>query len=429
MTQSLVTNDHCAQCGAAVHGRFCELCGHDSSSCAGCAAELHGRFCIACGRDNDSALSTGPAVHEETKSASAPAAVASSGELTLDADHVEAAKDAPPSAVTTAAGDLTATASESDRQETAMTAIAARSNDPADDVSTPVDRAGIVSQAADAPVPKESGTTAYPRQPNLVVPASPRMPPLVGVVIGLQVLLGIYLIVEALRPLPDTFRLLTLDGFPKTFALVVLVLLVIVAALGLALLALARMLHRADRIGRGLTYVACGTIASSILLGQDHRSGMMLAALGCVAAIISLALVPEVDNYFTGPQAPLAGVPTGVVVSQTILTVWVATVSLVSVLYFLLGVGGAGVQWVLLALVLGAMAFGVRRAGTELQDGNPAGRGVITIVMGVTVLLVLIGRDDTGMLVPLGLSVGAIAGLWLPQDSRRFFAPGTPIHA
>src|SRR3954470_6217699 len=110
------------------------------------------------------------------------------------------------------------------------------------------------------------------------------IPGVVWVVNGVLVLAGAYLVIESLRGLPDTFDLFGVPGLSKAFALVILMLLATVAAMGVALLLLARMLYRGDRVGRGLAYVVCATVASSLLMSDQQTTGMTLTALGALAA-------------------------------------------------------------------------------------------------------------------------------------------------
>jgi hypothetical protein len=113
----------------------------------------------------------------------------------------------------------------------------------------------------------------------------------VWAVIALYAAAGAYLVVAALIVLPDVFDLLGSEFFGFRFGLFLLILVAIVAATGAALLAIAYLVHRKSRVGRGLAYVAAGVITWSVILEQNEGasgSSQGVATLSIVTMILAL---------------------------------------------------------------------------------------------------------------------------------------------
>jgi hypothetical protein len=257
------------------------------------------------------------------------------------------------------------------------------------------------------------------------------VPTVVVLIVVLQVLAGGYLLIWMLKELPDAIKLLGNDVVGAWLGLVVLMLVLVVGAMGAGLLYLANRLWQADRVARGITYVACLSIAASILLGADHSAGITLAAIGCIAAVVALAFVSEAQAFFTGPGAPGGDRPSGVVVAQTLIATWLFIVAVVGLLYLMVGFAGVGAKYVVVGLLLLAIAARARNVNARLSGGDSRARNIATIGMGIVVLLIILGGNTTGtgLYLPLGWSVGAAAYLWLPKESQTFFAPNGPAVA
>jgi hypothetical protein len=258
------------------------------------------------------------------------------------------------------------------------------------------------------------------------------VPPAVWLVIALQVAAGGFLLIWSLVELPNAIKLLGDGAFGTWLSLVVLTLLLLVGSMGAGLCYLAVRLMRADRVGRGITYVACLSIAGSILFGDDHSAGLTLAAIGCIAAAAALAFLPDVQTFFTGPGAPTSDRPSGVVIAQSLIAVWLFIVAVVGVLYLMLGFAGIGSKYVVVGLILLAIAVASRSVNARLGTGDAQARNWASLGTGAVVLLDLIAGNTTGtgFLLPLGWSIGVVAYLWLPKDCNAFFAAGpspTPL--
>jgi hypothetical protein len=280
------------------------------------------------------------------------------------------------------------------------------------------------------PQPLESLAVPLGSQQGGAAPEVTRLPvPLaVVLVVALLVAAGGFLFIWALVELPNAIKLFGNDPLGTWLSLVVLMLVLLVGAMGAGLLFLARRLLRADRVGRGVTYVACLSVAASILLGANHTTGLTLAAVGCIAAVAALALLPDVQAFFTGPAAPAGDRPYGVVIAQTLIAVWLFIVAVVGAMYLMLGFAGAGAKYVIVGLIVLGIGAASRSVNARLSNGEAGGRNAASIGAAAVVLLDLVAGNTTGtgFLLPFGWSIGIVAYLWLPQDSQAFFASPSP---
>jgi len=261
--------------------------------------------------------------------------------------------------------------------------------------------------------------------------AKSAVPTAVWLVIALEVAAGGFLTIWALVELPNAFNLFGNDPLGTWFSLVVLMLVLIVGAMGLGILYLAVLLYRADRVGRGVTYVACASVAASILFGSDHSTGFTLAALGCILAVAALALLPDVQAFFTGPGVPGHDRPSGVVIAQSLIVIWVFIIAIVGVVYLMLSFAGASAKYGVIGAILVAIAFGAKRINAQLASGDASARNIASLGAIAVVLLDLIAGNatGTGFFLPLGWSIGILAYLWLPQECQAFFAPAPAVAA
>jgi hypothetical protein len=238
-------------------------------------------------------------------------------------------------------------------------------------------------------------------------------------VIGLFLLAGGALIWTSLRALPDTFRLLSSAGFAHLVALALLLALVVIALLGLGLLIVARMLYRADRVGRGLAYVAAGTVAASILFASTKTTGEMLAMFASIGAIGVLVLSPGVRTYFTRPNAFQRDRPTSVVIAQVCVAVLAGLLMVVGLMYLLLGdVDG---KYVLIGLALLGLAAGAFLLVRRLSGPDRRARSLVSIGAVAGIILSFLGTRSSGFLVPLGIYGSILVCLWLAPDARAYF--------
>lgn len=235
--------------------------------------------------------------------------------------------------------------------------------------------------------------------------------------IGLFAAPGIYLIVESLKAVPDAVDLF--GYFDDSFAFVLLMLLFIIAALGTALLIVAWMLYRADRVGRGLAYVIVAMFVTAVLFGDSDSTGLTLSLLAAIAAAAVLAFAPAVRDFFRGPHAPQRDQPTSIVVARVSVAIWIALLAIDGIMLLMLG--GIEGKYIAIGILLLGVGAGALVLYQRLAAADRQARLITTIAAGVAVVLLLIGRDDNGFVMLVGLTVAIPICLWLPPDARIFY--------
>jgi hypothetical protein len=237
-------------------------------------------------------------------------------------------------------------------------------------------------------------------------------------VIALFGFAGLYFLWIALKALPATSRLFDLPG-GKSLAFVLLILLFVIAAMGASLLAVASMLYKGDRVGRGLAYVIVAAVTSSVLFSNVQTTGETLAMIASLLAAAVLAFSPGVQNVFTGPNAPDRDQPTSIVVARVALGVWIALLGLTGVLYlFLADIKGV---YVLLGLLFLGIAAGARVLYSRLLSPDPSARLIATLGALFVIVLLFLGEANSGFVMIVGLTAAIPVCLWLPTDARAYY--------
>lgn len=238
-------------------------------------------------------------------------------------------------------------------------------------------------------------------------------------VIAAFALPGAWLAFEVLKSLPDAFKLLGAQFVGFRIGLALIIILVLVGLLGAGMLAIAWKLYQRDRVARGLAYSFATTVAVSVLFSSDRTSAETGALLLSVAGILILGFGPRVRAIFDRSAAP-DGAPTSVIVSRTIIAIYTATAILVGVTYLLLSTVSAKYAVIGLITIGGALAS--IKWSRRLSSADRQARQYLSIgASALVVLMLALGQKSTGLLVPVGLIVSAIASLWLPADARLFF--------
>lgn len=288
-----------------------------------------------------------------------------------------------------------------------------------------------------------TGSGADPAEGRLVPPSSPQglrapatplselrlnvliagLPLELWLVIALFAVPGAYLVQLSARALPDGFRAVAdLSGPLQRLFVVLLVLIFLVMALGLALLGIAWMLQRRDRVGRGLAYVVVATLASLVIFGDGPTTGEILSMLAGLLAAAVLAFAPAVRDAFTGIDAPQRAQPTSIVVARVSLAIWIGLLALAAVLDFLIGdIDGTYVAVGVLELLIAAVVLALY---LRLPIGDRTTRTIVTAGAAVAIVMLLIGRHDGGFVMLIGLTAAIPACLWLPADAREFYGDG-----
>lgn len=227
---------------------------------------------------------------------------------------------------------------------------------------------------------------------------------------------GAWLVWSALRDLPDSLDLM---GISSRLGALVTLLVVLDGMLGAGMLAIARMLYRRDRVGRGLAYAVAPTLAACYLFANYRTHAETAVVLGALAGAAVLVLAPGARAFFTGPDALDHGSPTSISVSCVGISFYCVFASVVALLYFVLGTDSP--KWLILAGVYGATVALVALYSTSLmQTDRPARRAITIGAAALVVIQIAFGRHDFGVLVPTALACVVAVALWLPADARDF---------
>jgi hypothetical protein len=287
----------------------------------------------------------------------------------------------------------------------------------------PVDEPSPAPRApAPAPVAPVVAVTSSPYGPPPPRPltVAPSFPAEVLAVCALMALGGVLTLWPALKAMPDLLDALGAGGFVSQLALLLLAFWLLLAFFGTACLVLAWRLAQADRVARGLTYVLVGGLAASIIVGDQHTTGLMLVVVACAVAVALLALGPGAQQFFAGANAPQGGQPVGLVVARTLVATWAGCIGVVGLMF--LPLGGLGGKFVVVGILFIAVAAVALWLNGYLSEGDWNARRIISAGAGVyLVLLLILGQRSPGLILPLALSVGVIWNLWAPLEVQDFF--------
>lgn len=228
---------------------------------------------------------------------------------------------------------------------------------------------------------------------------------------------GAWVLIKALSLIFPAFKYLGADYFGFRLGLALVLILVLVALIGAALLVIAWRLYQRDPVGRGLAFATAGTLVLSVALSSDHTAAETWAMLFSLAGIAILALVPRVKEIYM----PRPGdAPTSIVVGRTLIAIFSAYAILIAAIYFLMATVDG--KYVIAGLVAGAIAVGASAMSKRLNTADRQARQYISIGAALAVLALLIfGQSSAGLLLPIGFIAATVICLWVPNDARRFF--------
>jgi hypothetical protein len=200
---------------------------------------------------------------------------------------------------------------------------------------------------------------------------------------------------------------------------VLLMLVVLVGALGVALGAVAWMLYQADRVARGLAYMAAAMMVGLVAFGDGTTTGDTLSMVGAIVAAAIVAFSPACQQLFSGPGSRQYGQPTSVVVARVALMIWLVLLAVVTVLYFCLA--DLEGRFIVYGLITAAVTAGVFRTFQRLAQPDRQARVFVTVAAAIVLVLLLVARHDTGFAYIAGLTVAIPVALWIPADARAFY--------
>lgn len=285
------------------------------------------------------------------------------------------------------------------------------------DVGAGASSALATGATAMSPATPMHGRTSSPAKSEL--PTIAGLPTELWLVIAAFALPGAWILFEIVKVLPDSIKAIGAQFYGFRLGLAATLILVMVGLFGAAMVAIAWKLYHRDRVGRGLAYAFAGTIIISVLFSDSRTSWETWAMIFSIAGVAILAFSPRVRLVFN-QSAQLDGAPTSVVVSRTGIAIFSAIAILVAIIYLLLATVSG--KYVVAALVAGGAAIAALRWSKRLTAADRDARRDLSIGgAAVAILLIVTGQSTTGLLLPLGLIVSAIACLWLPNDARAFF--------
>jgi hypothetical protein len=223
----------------------------------------------------------------------------------------------------------------------------------------------------------------------------------------------------------------------RGFADILLEVLVMVAGCAVALVLLAVFLIRGRRVAQVLTCLLCAVIGIAELAQDQSDSGLagdgshssvpVVIALVCLAVIVLLVLPPTARRFF----ARDAGRPFGVL-SAAVIGLYLGYCALVAGALLMLagGVGTKYVWWGIGFFVVGCamVAVGVPlRAGVRRAREVAALCYVAYLVLGFVVTHAAGNTVTAGSLIPCGLVLAAIAGLYVVPSSTAHFGADRPV--
>jgi hypothetical protein len=239
-------------------------------------------------------------------------------------------------------------------------------------------------------------------------------------VVAIFAVVGARMLGQALGSLPDVIDLFA--DHPR-FGLLVLVVVVIRGVVGGALMAVAWLIYRRDRIARPLAYVVTGVVVSMFMFSDEHVFALLLSALATAAAGAALHLLPAVDEALASSPGPPAQRPAWIGVAQVSLVVWVALLVLAGIVNLL---AGAGARYATVGCLLGATAVGAALSYRPLGRGRRTARLAVTGVALAAVVLLLMSARGDGLAPVLGLAVALTCAVWLPREARCHFGAVPP---
>ena len=231
------------------------------------------------------------------------------------------------------------------------------------------------------------------------------------------------------------------NAFVRSLSALVLFVLVLVAGVGVALMALAVGVVRGSRVAQFLTALLSGIVGVGELIqaADDRRSAFgspgvshgasIAVVLVCAVIVVLLFALPNAKSFFAQDDRPI-----GVLLGTTVAMYFGAVMVLDGMLLMICGsVGAKYVWWGLVLALAGSLLMA---AGRPLRAGTNLARVLVTAALvACSVLLFIV--DDAGQgaslsfitLVPLGLCAAAVVGLWYPASSNEHFAHPTTLPA
>lgn len=244
------------------------------------------------------------------------------------------------------------------------------------------------------------------------------VPPQIWLVVAMLVVSAGFILEPSIRLIADAASSLGDKGFEAAFALLFVVLALIVASFGVALLAVAWLLVRGDRVGRALTFALTAAVVLGEVLAKPHSTSDYVVIAVCIAVDVVLA-IPNANAFFRARDDR----PTGVVAAVVLIGFFAWDFALFGTALLPqyhyehkdlpLGIGMLATSVALLAL------------NHNLSRGRQWARVTATALLGVVAVLALVAEHRALSAVILAVLAGATIGLmWGSTAANAYFAAG-----
>jgi hypothetical protein len=231
---------------------------------------------------------------------------------------------------------------------------------------------------------------------------------------------GAWVLIDALKALPDALNLINAAFFGWKFGTLISLLVVAYGLVGVGLLANALLVFRADRAARGLAYASAGTIALATFFTNGRTNSLWAALIGSIVAVVLLAGAPNCRAHLSRSEQIAGGAPASVRAGSFALWAYYPFALLGALIYVVYGLIEA--KWFLAVTLFVAMTLVAytRQAGI-LRGDRKARTELTTAGVAFVLLLLIFTKHSAQLIVSAGLVASSLALLWLQRDARVFF--------
>jgi hypothetical protein len=277
---------------------------------------------------------------------------------------------------------------------------------------------GPVIGSAAPPAAQQSlgGVTAVVTGPNAI----PSRPVEIWAVLALLVGLALFLLVPALQLAYGVLPGLAGGSFALAISALVLMLATMIGAVAVALLGVAVLIFRADRVGQALVCLLGSVIFVGVVLSPTRSNSEIGVAIGCLVAIALVTGTPAARTYFKRDDRPL-----GIVVTTA--TITYLSGLLIACGFILLPVYAVGPQYALYGVSFiagGALLHPVNRG---LKAGAQWSRTAASVILGgLSALTLVIDHQSPQSLMTAAVCVAPVALLWIGEPAAAHFSGRGP---
>jgi hypothetical protein len=276
-----------------------------------------------------------------------------------------------------------------------------------------------------APARTSAGAGASNPLATLDLPVVAGLPGEIWVATGALAIPGAWVLIDALRALPDAFDLINAAFFGWKFGTLVTLLVIGFGLVGLGLLANAILVLRGDRSARWLAWTSAGTVTLATIFTNGRTDSLWAAVIGSIVAATLLTGAPNARAHLGRSQPAVGGAPASVRAASLALFAFYPFAVLGMAIYLIYASTEA--KWYLALVLFAVMAVVAALRQTGILRGDRRARLELSVAGVAFVLLVLIfTKHAAQLIVAAGLVASVLALVWLPEDARAFFGD-TPL--